>query len=124
MGSATLSATSSLASLTGEIATWGSTLGTDATPPQEVDPALKCSRMASVTNLATMATASLMAMTVVDRTLLQVGVNIPNTARPTMTMVNVTKAATMLRVALTVETVSRSQSMKGRLMEAFTLFSP
>merc|ERR1719300_601974 len=80
--------------------------------------------MASVTNLATMTTASLMAMTVVDRTLLQVGANIPNTARPTMMMVNATKAATMLRVALTVETVSRSQSMKGRLTEASTLFSP
>jgi hypothetical protein len=79
--------------------------------------------MASATNRATLATASLMATTVVARTLLQAGVNIPNTALPITTMVNATKAATMLLAALTVETVSRSQSMNGRLTEAFTLSS-
>merc|ERR1719341_2388645 len=121
MESATLSATSLPASLMVETATLGSTLGIDATPPQEVGPALKFSRMECATNLATMATVSLMATTVVARTLLQVDVNTPNTARPITTMVNVTKVATMLLVALMVETVLRSRNMKGRLMEASTL---
>merc|ERR1719234_252445 len=80
--------------------------------------------MVFATNLATLATVSLMATTVVARTLLQADVNTRNTARLITTMVNVTKAATMLLAALTVETVLRSQNMKGRLTEASTLSWP
>merc|ERR1719234_1622013 len=80
--------------------------------------------MEFATNLATLATVSLMATTVLARTLLQADVNTPNTARLITTMVNATKAATMLLVALTVETVLRSQNMKGRLTEASTLSLP
>jgi len=71
-----------------------------------------------------MATASLMAMIVEAQTLLLADVSIPSTARTTTTMVNATKVATMLLAALTVETVLKRQSMKGRLTEASTLSLP
>ena len=124
MASATLSATSLLASLTVETVTLASIHGTDAIPPPEAFPALKCSRMGSATKLAIMATASLMAMIVEAQTLLLADVSIPSTARTTTTMVNATKVATMLLAALTVETVLKRQSMKGRLTEASTLSLP